>query len=60
MKELLIYVYVSIVGLLALYIAMLAIEARPKAELNCTVAEISPEYSHADRQKCRLIRGHKL
>jgi hypothetical protein len=60
MKELLIYVYVSIVGMLALYMAMLAIEARPKAELNCTVAEISPDYSYADRQKCRLIRGHKL
>jgi hypothetical protein len=60
MKELLIYVYVSVVGLLALYMAMLAIEARPKEELNCTVAEISPDYSHVDRQKCRLIRGHKL
>ena len=60
MKELLIYVYVSIVGMLALYMAMLAIEARPKTELNCTVAEISPDYSYADRQKCRLIRGHKL
>ena len=60
MKELVIYVYVSIVGMLALYMAMLAIEARPKAELNCKVAEISPDYSHADRQKCRLIRGHKL
>jgi hypothetical protein len=60
MKELLIYVYVSIVGLLALYIAMLAIDAKPQTELNCSVAEISPDYSHADRQKCRLIRGHKL
>ena len=60
MREILIYVYVSVVGLLALYMAMLAIDAKPKAELNCAVAEISPEYSHADRQKCRLIRGHKL
>jgi len=60
MKELLIYVYVSIVGLLALYMAMLAIDAKPKAELNCTVAEINPDYSYADRQKCRLMRGHKL
>jgi hypothetical protein len=60
MKELLIYVYVSVVAMLCLYMAMLAIEARPKAELNCTVAEISPDYSHADRVKCRLIRGHKL
>jgi hypothetical protein len=60
MKELLIYVYVSVVAMLCLYIAALALEAKPKAQLNCAVAEISPDYSHADRQKCRLIRGHKL
>jgi hypothetical protein len=60
MKELVIYVYVSIVAMLCLYMAALALEARPKAELNCTTAEINPEYSHADRQKCRLIRGNKL
>ena len=60
MKELLIYAYVSVVGMLALYMALLAIEARPKAELNCATAEINPDYSHVDRQKCRLIRGHKL
>lgn len=60
MKELLIYVYVSIVALLTLYMAMLAINAKPKAELNCSVAEINPDYSHADRVKCRQIRGHKL
>lgn len=60
MKELLIYVYVLVVGMLALYMAMLAIDAKPKAELNCAVAEINPDYSHADRQKCRLIRGNKL
>lgn len=60
MKELLIYVYVFVVGMLALYMALLAIEAKPKSELNCATAEINPDYSHADRQKCRLIRGHKL
>jgi hypothetical protein len=60
MKELLIYVYVSVVAMLCLYMAALALEAKPKAQLNCAVAEISPDYSHADRQKCRLIRGHKL
>lgn len=60
MKHLLIYIYVSIVGLLCIYMAVLAIEAKPKAELNCTVAEISPDFSHADREKCRLIRSRKL
>lgn len=60
MKHLLIYIYVSIVGMLCIYMAVLAIEARPKTELNCTVAEISPDFSHADREKCRLIRSRKL
>ena len=60
MKELAIYVYVSIVAMLCIYIAVLALEARPKAELNCTTAEINPEYLYADREKCRLIRAHKL
>jgi hypothetical protein len=60
MKHLLIYIYVSIVGMLCIYMAVLAIEARPRSELNCTVAEISPDFSHADREKCRLIRSRKL
>ena len=60
MKEHLIYVYVFVVGMLALYMALLGIDAKPKAELNCATAEINPDYSHADRQKCRMIRGHKL
>jgi len=53
-------VYVSIVAMLCLYMAALALEARPKSELNCTTAEINPDYSHADRQKCRLIKANKL
>jgi hypothetical protein len=60
MKELIIYVYVSVVAMLCLYMAALIWESKPKEELNCTNAEISPDYSHSDRQKCRLIRAHKL
>lgn len=26
----------------------------------CTVAEISPDVTPAERERCRLIRGHKL
>lgn len=26
----------------------------------CDVAEISPDFSQQDREKCRMIRGHKL
>jgi hypothetical protein len=60
MKEFAIYIYVSIMAMLCLYMAALAWDAKPKAELNCTTAEINPDYSYADRQKCRLIRAYKL
>lgn len=28
--------------------------------LPCGISEISPDFSPADREKCRIIRGHKL
>ena len=31
-----------------------------KQNLPCDVAEISPDFSQQDREKCRMIRGHKL
>ena len=37
------------------------IKAHNKAvRLPCEVAEISPDFSHEDREKCRVIRAHKL
>jgi hypothetical protein len=60
MKELLLYIYLSIVVMLSVYIAILATEAKPKAQLNCAVSEISPDFSHADREKCRLMRANRL
>lgn len=60
MKELLVYVYVAVMAMLFMYMAILAIEAKPKAQLNCSVAEVSPDYTHADRQKCRLIRANRI
>lgn len=35
-------------------------EAPKEKKLDCDVAEISPDFSQADREKCRQIRGHKL
>jgi hypothetical protein len=29
-------------------------------QLMCGVAEISPDFSAADRMRCRQMRGHKL
>jgi hypothetical protein len=60
MREILILGYICLVAMLCLYMAALVLEAKPKAQLNCAVAEISPDYSFADRQKCRLIRANKL
>jgi hypothetical protein len=60
MKELAIYVYVAVIAMLSIYMAVLAVDAKPKAQLNCSVAEISPDFTHADRQKCRLMRANRL
>jgi len=60
LTELLLYVYLVIVATGSVYFAWLAATALPKSQLNCSVAEISPDFSHADRQKCRLIRAGKL
>jgi hypothetical protein len=35
-------------------------ETPKEKKLACDVAEISPDFSQADREKCRQIRSHKL
>ena len=35
-------------------------ETPKEKKLACDVAEISPDFSQADKEKCRRIRGHKL
>jgi hypothetical protein len=35
-------------------------EPRPVRHNICTVAEISPDVTPAERERCRMIRGHKL
>jgi hypothetical protein len=49
--------YVGI-ALFSLYYGLQATTFEPKPA--CSVAEISPDFSHQDREKCRQIRGHKL
>jgi len=29
-------------------------------KLSCGLSEINPDFSHIDREKCRVMRGHKL
>ncbi len=39
---------------------MYAKVADMEPQLMCGVAEISPDFSAADRARCRQMRGHKL
>ena len=51
-------VYYVITGIVCLVWAVNAINATPT--LPCTVSEISPDFSQADKEKCRIIRSRKL
>jgi hypothetical protein len=35
-------------------------EHQPKVNRLCSVAEISPDFTPEERERCRLIRGRKL
>jgi hypothetical protein len=58
----LVYVYMATVACVSLYFAVYLVQTIPPGahKLPCGVAEISPDFSHADRMACRLARGHKL
>jgi hypothetical protein len=51
--------YYGIIALLSVYFAWLVM-SKVSPKLPCAVSEISPDFSHADREKCRLMRNHKL
>jgi hypothetical protein len=57
--SIIVLVYYAIVALVCVYFAWIALSA-VKPELPCSVSEISPDFSNADREKCRVIRNHKL
>ena len=46
------------VALFSLYAISKLPEQKPR--LACSVAEISPDFTNQDREKCRQARGHKL
>jgi len=61
LSHVLMYVYLATIACASLYFAVMVMNVPPGAEkLPCGVSEISPDFSHADREKCRLARGHKL
>ncbi len=49
--------YITI-ALFSLYYGTKVILNEP--QVMCGVAEISPDFSAADRERCRQMRGHKL
>ncbi len=49
--------YVTI-ALFTLYYGSKVVSEEP--QIMCGVAEISPDFSAADRARCRQMRGHKL
>lgn len=51
--------YYGIIALLSAYFAWLVL-SNVSPKLPCAVAEISPDFSHADREKCRIMRNNKL
>lgn len=49
--------YITI-ALFSLYFGTKVILSEP--QVMCGVAEISPDFHHQDREKCRQVRGRKL
>lgn len=57
----LITIYLSIVLVAMLFFMALAITQPPdRPRKVCPVAEISPDVTQEERERCRMIRGHKL
>lgn len=55
--EIAILVFAFICGALAIY---WGIKVHNNTQIPCTLSEISPDFSQADREKCRVLRSHKL
>ena len=62
LAEIIAIVFYVCVGLSSIYWMHKSLNAHNNLSkrLPCNVSEISPDFSHADREKCRMIRGHKL
>lgn len=44
-----------------IFVPLLSSTEKPvEKKLPCDVAEISPDFSQQDRERCRIIRGNKL
>jgi hypothetical protein len=59
-NEGLICIYMAAVACWALYFATQLDRVPAKPRNICSVAEISPDVTQQERERCRQIRGHKL
>lgn len=58
--DLLKVLFAAVILCLVLMPMISSLSAFKKQNPPCDVAEISPDFSQQDREKCRMIRGHKL
>ena len=56
MKEYIVLSYYAIVAIASIVMMYFALEANEKREINCSIAEISPDYSVQDKERCRRLR----
>lgn len=56
MKEYIVLAYYAVVALASIVMMYFALDAHDKPKLNCDIAEISPDFSTEDRQRCRAWR----
>lgn len=60
-QMLIVGIYLSIVAVAIIFFLALAItQPQPVRHNICTIAEISPDITPRERERCRMIRGHKL
>jgi hypothetical protein len=56
MKEYAVLIYYVVVSIACIVMMYFALDVAAPRQLNCGIAEISPDYSVADRQRCREQR----
>jgi hypothetical protein len=53
MKEYIVLAYYAIICIASIVFMYFALDAADNKKLNCSIAEISPDFSVQDRQRCR-------
>ena len=54
------YVVVGLISIYCMYLVMHMPLPQPGKDRLCSVAEISPDITPTERERCRQLRSHKL